>query len=283
MGQHPLGDRPLRFALQPAFHHLDVETAKLVPGEIVKHPGGVGVAIFGQGVGHAFGDGRQAAQNPCVFDEKLVVGRPCPAVKPSRFIIANREAFQSLLQKFRASSKRSETTAPRGRALSLGLFGPLRGKFLAAFLAFELRLDAVVLRLLHQLAAMRALELDRHADILRLGREIRDAEPQRIGPEFLHHVERIDAVPLRFRHPFAVAVQNFRMDEHLVERNFADVVQPGQHHPRHPKRDDIAAGDQHVRRIVVFQFLRLLRPAQRRMRPKSGTEPGVENVVLLVT
>ena len=34
--------------------------------------------------------------------------------------MANREAFQSLLQKFRASSKRSLTTAPRGNATSSG-------------------------------------------------------------------------------------------------------------------------------------------------------------------
>ena len=125
---------------------------------------------------------------------------------------------------------------------------------------------------------MRALELDRHPHVLRFGGEIGEPEAERIGPELLDDVERIDAVPLRFRHPLAVAVENFRMDEDLVERHFADVVQAGQHHPRHPKRDDVAAGDQHVGRIVVFQFLGLLRPAERGMRPKGGTEPSVENV-----
>ena len=72
------------------------------------------------------------------------------------------------------------------------------------------------------------------------------------------------------------------MDEDVVEGHFAHVVQARQHHPRHPERDDVAAGDQHVGRIVVFQFLGLLRPAERGMRPEGGTEPGVENVVVSV-
>ena len=33
--------------------------------------------------------------------------------------------------------------------------------------------------------------------------------------------------------------------------------------------------------IVVFQFLGLLRPAERGMRPEGGTEPGVEDAVIL--
>ena len=109
---------------------------------------------------------------------------------------------------------------------------------------------------------MRAFELDRHAHVLRLGRQIGQAEPQGVGPELLDHVDRVDAVALRFRHPLAVAVEDFGMDEHVVERHLAHVVQPGQHHPRDPQRDDVAAGDQHVGRIVVFQ-LRASAPASR--------------------
>ena len=72
---------------------------------------------------------------------------------------------------------------------------------------------------------MRALELDRHPHVLRLGRQIGQPEPQGVGPELLDHVDRIDPVALRFRHPLAVAVENLRMDEDLVERHFAHVVQ----------------------------------------------------------
>ena len=59
---------------------------------------------------------------------------------------------------------------------------------------------------------MRALELDRQPHVLRLGREVREAEPQRVGPELLDHVERIDAVALRLRHRLAVAVENLGRD-----------------------------------------------------------------------
>ena len=87
---------------------------------------------------------------------------------------------------------------------------------------------------------MRALELDRHPHVLRIGREIREAEPQRVGPELVDHVERIDAVALRLRHRLAVAVENLGRDVHLVERHLAHVVQAGEHHPRDPERDDVA-------------------------------------------
>ncbi len=40
----------------------------LVPGEAVEHSGGVGISIFGQGLGHLPGDGRQPAEDPAVFD-----------------------------------------------------------------------------------------------------------------------------------------------------------------------------------------------------------------------
>ena len=109
-------------------------------------------------------------------------------------------------------------------------------------LALDARQHAVLFRLVDQLAAMRALELDRHPHVLRFGGQIGQSEPQGVGPELVHHVDRIDAVPLRFRHTLAVSVEDFRMDEDLVERDFADVVQAHQHHPRDPKANDVAAG-----------------------------------------
>ena len=147
-------------------------------------------------------------------------------------------------------------------------------------LALDPRPDAVLLGLLDQLLAMRAFELDRHADVLRLGGQIGQPEAQGVGPELLDHVDRIDAVALRFRHPFAVAVENLGMDEHVVERNLADVVQARDHHPGDPERDDVAAGDEHAGGIIIGQFGRLLRPAEGRMRPEGRTEPGVQHVLL---
>ena len=71
------------------------------------------------------------------------------------------------------------------------------------------------------------------------------------------------------------------MDVDVMERHLAHVVQPGDHHAGHPERDDVAAGDQHAGRVVVGQLRRLLRPAERRVRPQGGAEPGVEHVGIL--
>ena len=120
-------------------------------------------------------------------------------------------------------------------------------------LALDRRQRAVLLGLLDQLLAVRALELDRHPHVLRFGGQIGQPKAERIGPKLLDDVDRIDAVALRLRHALAIAVEDLRMDEDLVERHFADVVQAHQHHPRHPKRNNVAAGNQHIGRIVVFQ------------------------------
>ena len=57
------------------------------------------------------------------------------------------------------------------------------------------------------------------------------------------------------------------------------LYKPGQHHPRHPERDDVAAGDEHAGRIVVLAVpASSLRPAERAVRPEGGAEPGVEDV-----
>ena len=146
-------------------------------------------------------------------------------MKPSRFISANRAAFHSLLQKLRASSKRSLTTAPRGRALSAGFSAHCVENSSPQCLHLIRGSTRFSLRLLDQRLAVRTLELDRHADVLRFGGQIGQAEAQRIGAELLDHVDRIDAVALRLRHSLAVAVEDLRMDEHVVERHFAHVVQ----------------------------------------------------------
>ena len=100
---------------------------------------------------------------------------------------------------------------------------------------------------------MRTFELHRHPHVLRFGAQICQAIPQRVRPEFFDHVDRIDAVPLRLRHRFAIAIQDLGMNEDLAERHVPHVVQPGEHHPRDPQGDDVAAGDQHAGRIKVFR------------------------------
>ena len=85
-------------------------------------------------------------------------------------------------------------------------------------------------------------------------------------------------LPLHLAHRLAEAVEELRMDVDVMERHLLQVVQPRDHHARHPERDDVAAGDQHAGRIAVAQLRRVLRPAERRMRPEGGAEPGVEDV-----
>ena len=89
-------------------------------------------------------------------------------------------------------------------------------------------------------------------------------------------------LPLRLAHRLAEAVEDLRVDVDVVERHLAHVVQPGHHHAGHPERDDVAARHQHAGRVVVRQLRRLLRPAERRVRPERGAEPGVEHVGVLL-
>ena len=125
---------------------------------------------------------------------------------------------------------------------------------------------------------MGTFELDRHAHVLGLRRQPRQAEPQSIGAELFDHVDRIDAVPFRLRHRLAVSIEDLRMDEDLVERNFAHVVQPHQHHTGDPQGDDIAAGDKDTRGIEVLEFGCAFRPTECRVRPERRAEPGIEHV-----
>ena len=80
---------------------------------------------------------------------------------------------------------------------------------------------------------------------------VHHAEAQGVGAVEVDDVERVDAVALRLGHRLAEAVEHLRVDVDVVERHLAEVVQPGDHHPRHPERDDVAARHQHAGRVVV--------------------------------
>jgi hypothetical protein len=57
----------------------------------------------------------------------------------------------------------------------------------------------------------------------------------------------------------------------------------GQHdHPGNPEENDVEAGDQHVGGVEFLQEFGLFRPAQGGEGPQARTEPGVENVVVLL-
>ena len=188
---------------------------------------------------------------------------PASCILSSRLISENRAAFHSLLEKLRPSSKRSLTTAPRGKALSSGFSAHCVLNGLPHF-SHSMRGSMRFFFVCANIApAMRALEFDRHPHVLRFGREVREAEAQGVGAELFDHVERVDAVALRLRHRFAVAVEDLGRDVDLVERHFAHVVQAREHHPGDPQRDDVARRDQRAGGIELREFGRLLGPAQR--------------------
>ena len=68
------------------------------------------------------------------------------------------------------------------------------------------------------------------------------------------------------------------MDIDVAERHFVHEMQAHHHHPGDPEEDDVEAGDEHARRIAVFQLRRLVRPAEGGEGPERGGKPGVEDV-----
>ena len=127
---------------------------------------------------------------------------------------------------------------------------------------------------------MRALKLDRHANVLRFGAQPSQSESKCIRTEFVDDVEWVDSIPLALGHRLAVAVENLRVNEDFLEGNFAHVVEPHQNHSRNPQRDNVARGDERAGGIEVVQFRRLFRPSERGMGPQGRREPSVEHVCL---
>ncbi len=97
---------------------------------------------------------------------------------PSMFISTNLAAFHSLLTKLRAVSKRSLTTAPLGNALSSSDSAHwVENGFLQAGHSNG-RERSILFGLVDQLVTVRALVLNGHPHVLRVGRQPGQAEPQ---------------------------------------------------------------------------------------------------------
>ena len=69
-----------------------------------------------------------------------------------------------------------------------------------------------------------------------------------------------------------------------IERHLIDHCQLHHHHPRHPEKQDVRAGDEirggekPLQHIILRIGLRLAGPAQSSDGPKTGGEPGVEHI-----
>ncbi len=108
----------------------------------------------------------------------------------------------------------------------------------------------------------------------------RQREAQRIRAVIVDDTERIDDVALGLRHLRALLVTDETVDVDVLERHLLHEVQPDHHHAGDPEEDDVEAGDQRRGRIEALQFVRLVRPAERRERPEPRREPGVEHVLV---
>ena len=105
---------------------------------------------------------------------------------------------------------------------------------------------------------------------------------QGICTVLVDHLQRIDTVAQGLTHLTALAVTHQTMDQYGIERAFSGLLITGEYHTDNPEEDDIVTGYQHIRRIEIFQFFGLLRPAQGRKRPQGRGEPGIQGVLILL-
>ena len=231
---------------QSRLAELEIGAAKLVPREGIERPRGVGKAIFVGAVIHLGGHTRQPAGEPAILEG--FESAPSSSEIACLVILEIHEhesgGVPELVGKvapcLEALRERRAAGEPQ---IGLGL-GPLRLEGLFTFRAFDPRLDPVLHRLLDPRLARRALKLHRHPHVLRLGGERRHPEAEGIGAEGLDDVERVDAVSLALAHRLAVAIEDLGVDVDLAEGEGASVKHPHDRHPRHPQRDDVAAGEQ---------------------------------------
>ena len=94
-------------------------------------------------------------------------------------------------------------------------------------------------------------------------------------------VQRIEHVALGLGHFLALLVAHDRIDVHVAERQLAGEIGRHHDHAHDPEKNDVEAGDEYRARQKHFELARLLRPAERRMAPQGGREPGVEHVGVL--
>ena len=106
-------------------------------------------------------------------------------------------------------------------------------------------------------------------------------EAKSVGTVLADRLERIDSVAERLAHLASLLVSHEAVDEHVVVRRVSHALVAREHHPDDPEEYDVVSRDQHAVRIEVVEIRRLVRPAERRERPESRTEPCVQNVLVL--
>ena len=107
-------------------------------------------------------------------------------------------------------------------------------------------------------------------------------EAQCICTVLVHDFHRINAVPEGFRHFASLAVPNKTVNEYVAEGNVLPECQAHHDHAGHPEENDIISRNQSARGIEMFEFLCFLRPPHGLKGPKSGTEPGIQHILILM-
>ena len=63
-----------------------------------------------------------------------------------------------------------------------------------------------------------------------------------------------------------------------MERFALHLLHTRENHPGNPEKDDVIAGDQHVRGVKILEIRRPIGPAQRGKRPQRRRKPRIQHV-----
>ena len=108
-----------------------------------------------------------------------------------------------------------------------------------------------------------------------------EGEAHGIGAEFLVELDGIDAGALGLRHFLAFRRAHQRVQINLAERNAARELQAHDDHPRNPKKQNVVGGYEGAGRVIGAVIGGVVRPTERRKRPKRRAEPGFEHIGFL--
>ncbi len=128
------------------------------------------------------------------------------------------------------------------------LVGTRRGVFLPAAHQAE-----GIPYLIAEVAALLAEALVKHDIVAGRGGE-HHAHAHTVGAVAVDEVERVGGVAQRLRHLAAEIVAHDAGEIHVAEWLLAHILVSGHDHARHPEEDDVGAGDQRGRGIVIVDL-----------------------------
>jgi hypothetical protein len=119
------------------------------------------------------------------------------------------------------------------------------------------------------------------ANVSSLGGEGSQGKAEGIGAVAVHDDERIDDVPPRLTHLLPFCIPDEGMNVHFPERHRPHDVEAHHHHTGNPKKENVEGGDEGGSGVKTLELRRLLGPSHGGEGPQGGTEPGVQDVLVL--